>query len=285
MNAAALLDGYLRRLELEAEPPSVDALDGLLRAHVEHVAWETVWIHEGETWGLDPMESVARIATRGRAGYCYHHNGALAWALDQLGYRVHRHAGAVHGATGPGPDGFGNHLVLTVTDLPSADNPDGTWYVDAGTGDAVDGPLPLRVGAVSDSVMRCELDASSFARGDWTLRHDPRGAFAAMTWEVDEVELDHFTATHHHLSGDADSTFVQWIVAFRREPDRLHRLQGLGYRRYGDSEHRQTIESSTELFELLADVFGIADIDATCQRSIWDRAAAAHEAFMRANSR
>ena len=43
---------YLRRLGLEAEPPSVDALQRLHRAQVERVPYETMWIHAGEPWGI-----------------------------------------------------------------------------------------------------------------------------------------------------------------------------------------------------------------------------------------
>ena len=64
-------------LGLEAEPPSVDGLRRLHRAHVERVPYETMWIHADEPWGIDPEESVGRIARDGRGGYCFHLNGAL----------------------------------------------------------------------------------------------------------------------------------------------------------------------------------------------------------------
>lgn len=81
---------YLIRLGLDPEPPSVDALDRLHRAHVERVPYETAWIHEGRRWTTDPDAAMARIAHDGRGGYCYHLNGALALLLAALGYRVSR---------------------------------------------------------------------------------------------------------------------------------------------------------------------------------------------------
>ena len=47
MTTDALLRAYLDRLGLDREPSSVDALFALHRAHVERVAYETVWLHLG----------------------------------------------------------------------------------------------------------------------------------------------------------------------------------------------------------------------------------------------
>lgn len=79
-------DAYLTRLGLEAEPPSADALRRLHRRQVERVPYETIWIHGGETWGIDPADAIVRIALQGRGGYCYHLNGALGLLLQSLGY-------------------------------------------------------------------------------------------------------------------------------------------------------------------------------------------------------
>jgi N-hydroxyarylamine O-acetyltransferase len=133
----AVRDAYLARLGLDAEPPSVDALFAIHRAHVERVAYETLWIHVGQSWSVDVDESVARIATQRRGGYCFHLNGALSELLRALGYEVVRHVGGVHGPDGPAEDAMSNHLVLTVDGLPNDANPEGVWYVDAGLGDAL----------------------------------------------------------------------------------------------------------------------------------------------------
>ena len=133
---------YLRRLGVEAEPPSVDGLRRLHRAHVERVPYETFWIHLDQAWGIEPEASLRRVARDGRGGYCFQLNGSLSLLLEALGYRVTRHVGGVHGPEGPSVDALTNHLVLVVHDLADADSPDGRWYVDAGLGDALHEPLP-----------------------------------------------------------------------------------------------------------------------------------------------
>ena len=84
-----LRDAYLRRLELEAEPPSAEALQRLHCRQVERIPYETMWIQAGEAWGIDPLDSLARVALQRRGGYCYHLNGAgsSGWAGQRLRLR------------------------------------------------------------------------------------------------------------------------------------------------------------------------------------------------------
>ena len=98
----AVRDAYLRRLGAAVEPPSADALIRLHRAHVERIAWETLWIHLGEGWSIDPAAAARRLATGGRGGYCFHLNGGFSELLRSLGYRVAQHVGDVRLAAGDG---------------------------------------------------------------------------------------------------------------------------------------------------------------------------------------
>lgn len=85
---------YLDRIGVDAEPPSVDALFRIHRAHVERVPWETLWIHAGERVGIEAADSFARIASQRRGGYCFHLNGGLSELLRALWTRT----GAAHDA-------------------------------------------------------------------------------------------------------------------------------------------------------------------------------------------
>ncbi|MEP6853270.1 MAG: arylamine N-acetyltransferase [bacterium] len=60
-------------------PPSLHrpALVRLDRAHVERVPYETLSLHLGAGWGIDPAASTHRIAQLGRGGYCFQLNGAF----------------------------------------------------------------------------------------------------------------------------------------------------------------------------------------------------------------
>ncbi len=163
---------YLARLGLEAEPPSAEALIRLHRAQVEQVPYETLWIHTGQRWGVDLDESVARIANVRRGGYCFHLNGAFSVLLESLGYEVTRHVGGVHGPVrvpgagdGQPPRPHRRRACRRTT------NPRGTWYVDAGLGDALHEPVPLIAGPVEQPPFSMRLDETPGDVGDWHLTH------------------------------------------------------------------------------------------------------------------
>src|SRR5262245_60589177 len=106
---------------MEAQAPSLEMLTLVVPRQAERVPYEPFWIPAGERWSTDPSEAARRIAFERRGGYCYHLNGALGLLLASLGYSVHGHVGGVQTAE-PNPNARGNHLVLTVTGLPTDAN-------------------------------------------------------------------------------------------------------------------------------------------------------------------
>ena len=271
-------DAYLARLGLEAEPPSVDALFRLHRAHVERVPYETLWIQTGERWPVDPEVSAARVATTTRGGYCFHLNGALSELLLALGYDVSRHVGGVHGPVGPAESDLTNHLVLTVRGLPTDAHPDGTWYVDAGLGDALHEPMPLRTGTYVQPPFRLALEPVSDGIGEWHLTHDPAGGFTGMTWRAAPTTMDAFAERNEWLSTSPDSGFVRFLTTQRRDEAGVDILRGLTLKRLGDGAMDATLTTKAELVDALGDLFGIdvATVDPTAFDEMWQRVHAAH---------
>lgn len=282
MEVPAWREPYLRRLGLEVEPPSVGALFRLHRAHVERVPYETLWIHVGERWGIGLEESTARIAHRRRGGYCFMLNGALSVLLEALGYRVERHVGGVHGPAGPTEDELTNHLVLTVAGLPSEDNPEGRWYVDAGLGDALHEPLALRPDAHRQGPFELVLSHTPGQVGDWHLRHDPAGTFAGMTWRSATATMAEFQARHEWLSTSPESGFVRFLNVQRRDATGVDLLRGLTLRRIGVGASETVPHTAGELADCLGDIFAIdvAGIDPVAFDQMWQRTYAAHLAWL-----
>lgn len=282
---ADLRDAYLRRLGLEREPPSADALARLHRRHVERVPYETLWIHGGERWDVDATLAARRIATQHRGGYCYHLNGAFFLLLRSLGYDVARRTGGVHGPSGLQPDEPGNHLVLTVTGLRSDANPDGVWYVDVGLGDALHEPLPLQPGATRQGPFLLTLteqgDHEDESHG-WHLEHDPAGGFRGMRWYNGAPDDELFVERHHWLSTSPDSGFVKNGLAQTRDANGVDVMFGLVGKRVGEGSRTDApLLDRREWFDALADRFSItfeASDDDTTDR-LWNSVVAAHRAW------
>lgn len=274
--AADLQAAYLRRLGLEAEPPSHDALQRLHRAQVERVPYETLWIHAGEGWGIDLADAVERIAIRGRGGYCFHLNGAFSELLTSLGYDVTRHVGGVHGPGGLTAAEMTNHLVLTVGGLPTDEHPEGTWYVDVGLGDALHEALPLAAGTHQEGPFLLAIEPTDEG---WHLTHDPSGDFAGMAWRAAPASMDDFAERHRWLSTDPASGFVRVATAQRRDATGVDRLRGLVLTRIGEgTAPGEPLTDRDDWFAALADVFGLC-FDAPVAHRLWTRCRAAHEAW------
>ncbi len=278
---ADLRAAYLARLALEAEPPSADALQRLHRAHAETVPYETMWIRLGEAWDVDPLASAERVASRGRGGYCFHLNGAFSELLASLGYDVTRHLGGVHGPDGPEVDALGNHLVLTVSGLPSADNPGGDWYVDVGLGDALHDVVPLVPSTFRQGPFRLSLDRTDDGVGDWHLTHDPSGSFPGMSWRADAVSMDAFVAHHRTLSTSPESGFVRVATAQRRDATGVDVLRDLTLTRVGEgAAPTEPVTERAEWFAVLADMFGLhfEGIEPRSLDQLWEKTVASHHA-------
>jgi N-hydroxyarylamine O-acetyltransferase len=269
---------YLRRLGVEAEPPSAEALIRVHRAQVEQVPYETLWIHTGQLWGVDLDESVARIANVRRGGYCFHLNGAFSVLLESLGYDVTRHVGGVHGPVRV-PEEMGNHLVLTVGGLPTDANPDGTWYVDAGLGDALHEPVPLAAGPFEQPPFSMRLDEVPDEVGDWHLTHGEGGGFAGMAWLQQPATMDDFRPHHEWLSTAPESGFVRVLTVQRRDATGVDIVRGCVLSRVGAGATSADLASQPELEDVLTDLFhlDLSGIDPRALSSMWDRMHREHE--------
>jgi N-hydroxyarylamine O-acetyltransferase len=278
---AADIDGYLARLGLERPArPSTDWLFAAQRAHMERIPYENLEIQLGRTTTVDPAESIGRIA-RGRGGYCFHLNGALGTLLATLGFDVTRHLGEVRG---PNDDQAGtdltiNHQVLTV------ECEGGSWFVDAGLGDAPYEPMRLEAGVlVAQGPFGYGLEPWAGRPGGWRFLHDPaQESFTSMVFAPEPVGPGAFAEAHLRLSTSPDSDFVRAAVAGRRHARGADVLRGrVLYRIDGGGTTKELIESRSAWYELLADVYGLhlPDVDAAERAKLWDRVVAAHEQWL-----
>lgn len=267
---------FLRRLGLsEAEPPSAEALTRLHQAYVERVPYETVEIQLGRPTSVDPLESVARVLA-GRGGYCFHLNGAFAELLRALGYHVTRHAAGIQRTADDTPVITRNHLALTVRDLPDSDD---TWLVDAGLGDGLHSPVPLRAGVHRQGPFEFEVAPSPVAPGAWRLRNDPRASIHAMHFAPEAVAMDHFADRHVYLSTSPESGFVRTFGVLRADGRGWDVLRALTLTRVEETTTRTLLDDRADWFTALADVYGLVVAGAD-RDPLWRKAVSQHEAHL-----
>jgi arylamine N-acetyltransferase len=277
----ALRDAYLRRLGQAPSAPSVEALFALHRAQVELIPYECVWLWLGERRAVAPLESVRHLV-RGRGGYCYQLNGALATLLGWLGFDVGWHVGGVQGTPADPAGATGNHLALTVHGLPSAANPGGAWLIDAGLGDGPHEPMPLVAGAYRQGPFGYELGPSAVVGGGWRFHADPAMSLVGMDFGLEGAGRHAFDAKNRWLQTAPESGFVRVPAVLRRDATGVDALRGRMLRRLGATGTSTDLTTSADWFAALADVFGLplSDVDAGRREALWAKVDAAHEAWL-----
>ncbi len=259
-------------------------------AHVERIAYEVIDIHLDRPTSIDRHASADRFVRRHRGGYCYHLNGGFSLLLENLGYAVRWHRAAVQTAAysePPGPD-LANHLALTVSGLPSDECPDGVWLVDAGLGDALHHPVPLRAGTYRQGPFSYRLRPSEVEAGGWRLDHDPRGSFVGMDMRMSATAtVADFAARHHHMSTSPESSFVRTFCVQRRDAGGVDMLTGCVYKRHApDPVESRTLDDPVDWFAVLADVFHLplTDLSATDRTRLWSGVLAKHQEWLAVRS-
>lgn len=200
---------YLERLGLEeAGEPSLEALRRIHRRHLQSIPFENLDIHEGVPILLEENAILAKIVRRRRGGFCYELNGAFAWLLGSLGYRVTLLSAEVALPEG----GFGipfDHLTLRV-DLGRP------YLADVGFGDSFLEPIPLVPDdeqPEAESVYRLRLAEGHHVlerRAATESRFRPQYRFT-----LEPRKLSDFAEGCHYHQTSPDSTFTQKVLCTR----------------------------------------------------------------------
>jgi len=261
------LDTYLTRIGLSHPlPPTLESLKALHRAHLRAIPYENLDVQLGRPVTIERGPTLEKILGRGRGGWCYEMNGTLGWALEALGFKVTRLAGAVMRETFGDPFA-GNHLVLLV------DLPEGLYFADVGFGD---GPLePFRVAEGSFSCNGFDFNLSRVDDAWWRLRNHQFGG--AQSFDVTLAPADEtlLAGMCHKLQTEEWSPFVQNLVAQRHTPEGLTVLRGRVVRMvtpYGFTD--RILDGADELVRFLDEAFAIREPEAA---SLWPKICARHE--------
>ncbi|HZQ67476.1 MAG TPA: arylamine N-acetyltransferase [Terriglobales bacterium] len=242
---------YLRRIAYSGPTdPSADTLKQLHRAHLFHVPFENLDIGLKRPIVCDQSRFVEKIVNEKRGGFCYEMNGAFAWLLTELGFKVSflsARVGRADGSLGPEFD----HLALRV-DL------DQPWLADVGFGESFMDPLRLEPGmeqAQDNGVFRIlKVDTT------WTVeRKGPH-----PDWKTEYAftmlprRLEDFSQMCHYHQTSPDSHFTQNKVCTLATADGRTTLtpDKLIITSNGNREERK-VETEEEWVNTLKSRFGV----------------------------
>lgn len=259
------LDRYFARIGFDrAARPDLDTLCAVHRAHVEAVSYENLDVQLSRPVSRDPSAAYAKIVERGRGGWCYEMNGLLGWALEAIGFEVRRLAGGV-GRDASGESVVGNHLVLLV-------ECEGTRLVDAGFGDGLIEPVPLKDGAFVNGPYACALERPG--EGWWRYRNDPLSGGPSFDFH-ERVDDDAMLEERcQFLQTDPLSPFVLNAVIQRWRGTEHLSMRGRVLTSVKDGARSQTIVRDAPAYVATArETFGL---DIPEPDRLWERITARH---------
>ena len=278
---------YLERLGLGTDrplDPSLETLVAVHRAHVQQVPYTNLDIMLGRPPSVAPRDSLERVVRLGRAGYCFHQNGALASVLLDLGFAVGRR----HGHVWTRPEQRGStdltHLVLVVDGLPTDTNPGGHWWADAGLGEGPLDPVPLVDGVTTDGPFRFEVSDVRDGAAGWSFTNDPTGSFTGLEVRSLPTGAREVEAAHAVLSTPPTGAFTRVLVVQRRDPLGCDTVRGcVATRTDAAGVHQRDLTSYDEWRDALVAIgLALDDVADDDLRRLFDRTLGSHRAWDRA---
>jgi N-hydroxyarylamine O-acetyltransferase len=258
---------YLQRIGLShPQAPTLASLRAIHRAHLLSIPYENLDVQLGRHVGLSPAPIFDKIVRHGRGGWCYEMNGLLGWALDQLGFRVTRCAGAV-GRDRNGDASIGNHLVLKV------ELDDGVYLADVGFGDGPIDPIRIEPGEFIShgfTFVLAQVDADW-----WRLHNHVQGGAQTFDFTLRATDESVLAAKCEYLQTSEQSSFMQNLVAQRHTSAGVTTLRGRVLRwTRPDGRTEHLLQSADEFVSTLEAEFSL---DLPEAARLWPAIVARHD--------
>ncbi|MBI1212307.1 MAG: arylamine N-acetyltransferase [Alphaproteobacteria bacterium] len=260
------LQAYLDRIGFRGTARAdLDTLCEVHRLHLEHIPYENLDVQFGRPVSIAIEPVFEKLVTQRRGGWCYEMNGLLSWALEEIGFKVTRMAGAVMRAV-VGDANIGNHLVLRV----DVDKP---YLADVGFGDGLLEPVPIAEHVFQHDFLSYRLE--DLGGGWWRFHNHPAGGATSFDFEEKPAERSQLVAKSEWLQTSRESPFVTNAVVQRRVRDRLAMMRGRSLKVLtpeGTSE--RLINSADDYVGTLKSEF---ELDLPQAQALWPKIVARHE--------
>jgi N-hydroxyarylamine O-acetyltransferase len=260
------LQTYLDRVGFRGRANAdLETLRTLHRLHLEHIPYENLDVQLGHPVSIEIEPIFEKLVNRRRGGWCYEMNGLLGWALEEIGFKVTRMAGAVMRVV-MGDANVGNHLVLRI-DL------DQPYIGDVGFGDGMLEPVALAAQEFRHDFLPYRLE--DLGAGWWRFHNHPLGGAASFDFELKPAEHALLAAKCQLLQTAPQSPFVMNAVVQRHAHNRLAMMRGRSFKVLTpDGTEERLIGSADDYIATLAKEFRL---DLPEARSLWPKIVARHE--------
>jgi len=226
----------------------------------------------GRRLGLELHDHLAKLVGSRRGGWCYEMNGVMGWALEQIGFRVMRLAGAVARST-LGDRQIGTHLALCV----QLDRP---YLADVGFGDGLIEPVPIIEGIVHQDDFEYRFE--QLEGGWWRFHNQPHGGAPNFDFRLELAPHERLAERCTWLQSSAESGFVQNVVCQRYVDRELRILRGRVLKRIRQGRvETQMIDTRAAYERVLADAFAI---EARIDERLWERITARHALWLQSQA-
>ena len=227
------VEKYFQRIGLEMPENIVPDSELLFKVHYAHsitVPYENLDIIRGNLpLHLDEESLYEKIVVNSRGGYCFELNGALAWLLRQLGYKVTEYASRY--LRGESEIPMRRHRVLRV------EATDGVFCCDVGIGDISPRyPVKMEFGLEQEQCNELyRFDKDEFL--GWVLMDKHKGEWRQFYSFTEEVQLPQdFIALSCYCERHPDSPFIPQEIFGLKTPNGLITLTGHEYKESVDGQ-------------------------------------------------
>jgi N-hydroxyarylamine O-acetyltransferase len=257
--------GYTGSLE-----PTLNTLRSIHRAYLLSVPYENYDIHLGRTVPLSVARAFDKIVGQKRGGWCFEMNGLLGWALRELGFDAW-HASAAVNRAARGNLANDNHLIILVR-LEGE-----LWLCDAGFGNGLLEPIPLRAGEHQQDWMHLRLEQHG---STWVFHPDARASTISFEFTLAPRELESFQTRCTWLQTSKESGFVQSTVCIKHHLGGLLVLRGAVLTdTRGDTEEKTVLESAEQFAYTLRERF---DLEFPETAQLWGKIWTRHQEWVEA---
>lgn len=249
------LEKYFKRIHYSGDfGANMETLKRIHQLHPQYIPFENIDSYTGIVPSLDSEHIFRKLVIESRGGYCYEQNLLLSEVLRYLGFKVQLQLGRVVWLRDENSSAAKTHLLLIV------ELNDQKYLVDCGFGTAT----------LTSPLLLDEEEPQQTPNEEFKISQK-NGAYILWTWrekwlavyrfELEHVEPLDLDICNWYLATHPESNFRKNLVFSKVDENARYTFnnQILNIRKKEREKESVSIESDTQLFQIMTDVFGLKE--------------------------